>query len=225
MMPAVDLGASAVTFGPVTLVPGERAVLKDGRPVALTPKAFDLLAYLAANPGRLLTKDELMREVWPDTVVEESNLASNVFAIRRALGESADGERYIETVPKRGYRFIAPVSPLPSGVQSRLEPPVAAASATTDRRGPSVPHKSLLLVGRWMYVAAGVAVGAIAVAMLPASPTQNATTCRATFRNQRGIAMRAPGSAPSTRSTSPCHWSRFRPTAVISPSPWLELMA
>ena len=175
MMPAVDLGASAVTFGPVTLVPGERALLKDGRPVALPPKAFDLLAYLAANPGRLLTKAELMREVWPDTVVEESNLASNVFAIRKALGESADGERYIETVPKRGYRFIAPVSPLPSGVQSRLEPPVAAASATTDRRGPSVPHKSLLLVGRWMYVAAGVAVGALAVTMLPASPTQNAT--------------------------------------------------
>ena len=60
--------------------------------MALTPKAFDLLAYLAANPGRLLTKDELMREVWPDTVVEESNLASNVFAIEersvRALTES-----------------------------------------------------------------------------------------------------------------------------------------
>ena len=81
MIPAVDRNAFAIQFGPITLVPGERVLLKDGRPVALTPKAFDLLAYLAANPGRLLTKDELMREVWPDAVVEESNLASNVFAI------------------------------------------------------------------------------------------------------------------------------------------------
>jgi DNA-binding winged helix-turn-helix (wHTH) protein len=78
---------AGLTFGPITLVPGEGVVLKDGRPVALTPKAFDLLAYLAANPGRLLTKDELMREVWPDAMVEESNLAANVFAISKALGE------------------------------------------------------------------------------------------------------------------------------------------
>jgi eukaryotic-like serine/threonine-protein kinase len=80
-------------------------VLKDGQPIALTPKAFDLLAFLAANPGRLLTKDELLQAVWPDAVVEESNLSYHVFAIRRALGDSSDSDKYIETVPKRGYRF------------------------------------------------------------------------------------------------------------------------
>lgn len=106
----MDRPASSLQFGPVTLIPDERIVLKDGRPVPLTTKAFDLLAYLAANPGRLLTKNELMRAVWSDAVVEESNLAYNVFAIRKALGEGSDGERYIETVPKRGYRFIAPVT-------------------------------------------------------------------------------------------------------------------
>ena len=85
-------------------------MLKDGRPLVLTPKAFDLLAYMATNPGRLLTKDELMRAIWPDAVVEESNLAYTVFAIRKALGRGSDGGRYIENVPKRGYRFIAPVA-------------------------------------------------------------------------------------------------------------------
>src|SRR5262245_50313886 len=96
-------------FGPVTLVPDERVLLKDGHPVALTPKAFDLLVFLATNPGRLLTKDEILHSVWPDAVVEESNLAYHVFAIRKALGDGSDTDRYIETVPKRGYRFIVPV--------------------------------------------------------------------------------------------------------------------
>ena len=83
----------------------ERLLLRDGRPVPLTPKAFDVLAALAARPGRLMTKDELLKEVWPDSFVEESNLAYHVFALRRALGETADGESYVETVPKSGYRF------------------------------------------------------------------------------------------------------------------------
>src|SRR5688572_12379688 len=100
---------SRVQFGTVTLIPDERLLSKDGHPVSLTPKAFDLLVVLTANPGRLLTKEQLMQAVWPDATVEESNLAYHVFAIRKALGESADSDRYIETVPKRGYRFVAPV--------------------------------------------------------------------------------------------------------------------
>ena len=107
----VDSNGSAprLQFGTVTLIPSERLVLKDGRAVPFTPKAFDLLAVLAGNPGRLLTKEYLMQAVWPDVVVEESNLTYNIFAIRKALGESSDSARYIETVPKRGYRFVAPV--------------------------------------------------------------------------------------------------------------------
>ena len=93
----------------MTLIPHERVLLQDGQPVSLPPKAFELLAFLAANPGRLLTKDELLQAVWPDSVVEESNLAYTVFAIRKALGEGAESARYIETVPKRGYRFVVPV--------------------------------------------------------------------------------------------------------------------
>jgi DNA-binding winged helix-turn-helix (wHTH) protein/Tol biopolymer transport system component len=96
-------------FGDFTLDVSERLLLRDGCPVPLTPKAFDVLAALAARPGRLVTKDELLKEVWPDSFVEESNLAYHVFALRRALGTTAEGERYVETVPKRGYRFVASV--------------------------------------------------------------------------------------------------------------------
>jgi eukaryotic-like serine/threonine-protein kinase len=105
----VERPAARLEFGPLTLVPDEGVLLRDGKPVPLTPKAFELLAILAANPGRLLSKSELLQAVWPDAVVEESNLAYTIFAIRKALGESPESARYIETVPKRGYRFVAPV--------------------------------------------------------------------------------------------------------------------
>jgi Tol biopolymer transport system component/DNA-binding winged helix-turn-helix (wHTH) protein len=114
--------APSLQFGAVTLIPNERLVLKDGHAVPLTPKAFDLLVVLAANPGRLLTKEHLMQAVWPDTAVEESNLAYNVFAIRKALGENADADGYIETVPKHGYRFMAPVVLLENGRGSSSKP-------------------------------------------------------------------------------------------------------
>ena len=78
----------------------ERLLEREGQPVALTPKAFDLLAALVEQPGRLVSKDELLRKVWPDTFVEESNLAYNVFALRKALGDTAEEGRFIETVPE-----------------------------------------------------------------------------------------------------------------------------
>ena len=93
-----DPGGS-VCFGPFLLNPGERLLLREGRVVPLTPKAFDLLALLVANPGHLLSKDELIEKVWPGTFVEEANLAYNVSAIRKALGEGSETDRYIETVP------------------------------------------------------------------------------------------------------------------------------
>jgi DNA-binding winged helix-turn-helix (wHTH) protein/Tol biopolymer transport system component len=114
-----------LAFGPVTLIPDERLVLKNGQPVPLTPKAFDLLSVLASNPGRLLTKEQLMQAVWPDTVVEESNLTYHIFAIRKSLGDEGNGERYIETVPKRGYRFVAPVA------ETTVPKPEPTAAGTT----------------------------------------------------------------------------------------------
>ena len=104
--------SDGLQFGDFTLDVSERRLWRDGRSIPLPPKAFDVLAALAARPGRLMTKDELLKEVWPDSFVEEGNLAYHVFSFRRALGETADGESYVETVPKHGYRFVATVTPV-----------------------------------------------------------------------------------------------------------------
>lgn len=95
-------------FGPFLLDPGERRLLRDGEPVELKPKEFDLLAVLAERSGRLVTKDELMEALWPGVVVEENALSVQVSKLRSALGETARDWRYVETVPRAGYRF-APV--------------------------------------------------------------------------------------------------------------------
>jgi len=96
-------------FGPYRLAVAERLLLRAGDVVPLTPKAVDLLIMLVENRGRLVTKKELMNAVWPDSFVEEANLSYNVSLIRKALGEGESGRRYIDTVPKRGYRFVAEV--------------------------------------------------------------------------------------------------------------------
>ncbi len=96
-------------FGPFRLDAGERLLLREGESVPLTPKAFDLLLALVEHHGRLLEKDELLKLVWPDTFVEEANLSYNISLIRKALGDGENGQKYIETVPKRGYRFVVVV--------------------------------------------------------------------------------------------------------------------
>jgi len=133
-----------IRFGTVTFIPDERLLLKDGQPVPLTPKAFDVLAVLAANPGRLVTKEQLIEAVWPDTAVEESNLTYQIFAIRKALGEAADGEKYIETVPRKGYRFVAPLSAEPAA-------PVLAPAIASGRR-PVLGVAALLALAALAYV-------------------------------------------------------------------------
>jgi tetratricopeptide (TPR) repeat protein/DNA-binding winged helix-turn-helix (wHTH) protein len=96
-------------FGLFCLDSHRRALLRKGRPLALPPKALDLLTILVENSGRLITKEELLERVWPDTFVEEGNLTVNIFLLRKALGKGRKGQQYIETVPKRGYRFAARV--------------------------------------------------------------------------------------------------------------------
>ncbi|HKA22463.1 MAG TPA: tetratricopeptide repeat protein [Blastocatellia bacterium] len=88
--------------------PHERLLFRDGEPIPLTPKAFDMLLAFVENSGRLLEKEELMRSLWPDSFVEEANLSQNVSLLRKALGER-EGQKFIQTVPRRGYRFIADV--------------------------------------------------------------------------------------------------------------------
>lgn len=99
-------------FGPFHLNTSERQLLRDGRPVLLAPKAFEMLLVLVEKSGRLVEKDELMKTLWPDSFVEEANLNHHIWALRKALGEGSNGSRYIETVPRHGYRFAAGVREL-----------------------------------------------------------------------------------------------------------------
>src|SRR5215475_15119155 len=94
-------------FGLYRLDSAERLLIRDGEVVPLQPKVFDLLLTLVERHGRLLEKDDLMKLVWPDAIVEEANLANNISILRKTLSEN--GERFIETAPKRGYRFVTAV--------------------------------------------------------------------------------------------------------------------
>jgi eukaryotic-like serine/threonine-protein kinase len=96
-------------FGPFRLDAEERQLFRDGAPVSLPPKVFETLLALVEHNGHVQGKEELMKRVWPDTFVEENNLTKNISELRKVLGEGQNGGRYIETVPKRGYRFIASV--------------------------------------------------------------------------------------------------------------------
>src|SRR5437867_740948 len=102
-------GKCAFQFGPFRIDTEERLLFRGEEMVPLTPKAIETLLALVSNPGRVLEKDELMKLIWQDSFVEEGGLARNISLVRKALGETADEVRYIETIPKRGYRFVAAI--------------------------------------------------------------------------------------------------------------------
>jgi DNA-binding winged helix-turn-helix (wHTH) protein/tetratricopeptide (TPR) repeat protein len=129
-------------FGPFRLDAEERVLLRDGEPVQLTQKAFETLYVLVEKSGRVLEKDELMRRIWPDSFVEEATLAQNIFTLRKVLGETPDKNRYIETVPRRGYRFVAQVKEWSPGIQSSF--PLRHASTARETKSIAVlPFKPL----------------------------------------------------------------------------------
>jgi eukaryotic-like serine/threonine-protein kinase len=96
-------------FGPFRVDPGQRLLFRDNQPVPLQPKAFDTLLALVQNSGKVVLKEDLIKAVWPDTFVEESNLTQNIFVLRKILEDTAGQRRYIVTVPGRGYRFAQDV--------------------------------------------------------------------------------------------------------------------
>lgn len=122
-------------FGPFRLDGGERLLYQGGQPVPLTPRAIDTLLALVERHGRLVPKEELLREVWHDAFVEENNLAQHISMLRRVLARGGEGP-FIETVPKRGYRFVAPVTEAreePRAASPPAEVPAApVATANTD---------------------------------------------------------------------------------------------
>lgn len=141
-------------FGPFQLDPPERLLLCAGQPVPLPPKAFDLLLTLVDRSGHLVEKDELLKAVWPGAFVEEGNLAVTVSLVRKALNDDRGHHRYIETVSKRGYRFVADVKRLDEGeaipaAQETTPPPSAPvqaspANAVTSRLPEAVANRKFL---------------------------------------------------------------------------------
>jgi DNA-binding winged helix-turn-helix (wHTH) protein/Tfp pilus assembly protein PilF len=97
-------------FGPFQLDLNDRLLTRAGEVISLRPKATEILVRLVTNAGQLIKRDVLLKEVWPDTFVEESNLSQTIFTLRKALGDDRSDPRYIETVPRRGYRFVAEVT-------------------------------------------------------------------------------------------------------------------
>ena len=131
------------SFGPFHFFPAQQLLLEDEMPVRLGSRALEILAALVERPGELVSKDELTRRVWPNTVVEESNLKVNVAALRRALGEGQPGRRYIATVSGRGYCFVAPVEHAnPERHQCVRAPPPSPRTICRPRR----PEQSGVLI-------------------------------------------------------------------------------
>jgi DNA-binding winged helix-turn-helix (wHTH) protein len=108
LLPASHRSVNGVYhFGSFSVNLAEKQLQRQGEPIRLAPKTFDLLAVLIQNQGRLVTKERLLAEVWPHVFVEEANLSVNIASLRKVL--EGDEQQYIETVPKRGYRFVARV--------------------------------------------------------------------------------------------------------------------
>lgn len=165
-------------FGPFRLDVRERLLLRDDEPVTLPPKAFETLVALVENSGHLLTKEDLMKRLWPDTFVEEANLANNISLLRKVLEDDRQMFKYIETVPKRGYRFVASVERLTEQSEN-LTPNVEAVrpeSPDTDQPAFSYGARNRLLfalVGL-LVVAAGIGYYFLrwrAAARIPAAPS------------------------------------------------------
>src|SRR5215469_17450233 len=97
------------SFGPFVLDPVEKTLCRDRKTLSLPAKAFETLLALLEKRGHVVAKAELMSRIWPNTFVEEATLAQNIFTLRKILNDSPEDHQYIETVPRRGYRFVAPV--------------------------------------------------------------------------------------------------------------------
>ncbi len=125
-------------FGPFQIDKLNHVLLRDGETIPLKPKVYDTLLLLVENRERVIEKEELLRRLWPDTIVEEANLSQNVYLLRKVLGENANGETYIQTLPKRGYRFVATVNEI---LSNRTADTVAEVQVIQDQQPLSKPRR------------------------------------------------------------------------------------
>ena len=144
-------------FGPFRMEVTERRLLRGGLAVPLQPKVFNTLLALVENSGHLLKKADLMARLWPETFVEEATLARNISDLRKALGDGQGGKKYIETVSKQGYRFVARVEPAADAVGGRLAPSGEGTGAGAERTLAVLPFLSLGADERDEVLGAGLA--------------------------------------------------------------------
>ena len=174
-------------FGDFALDADQRVLFREDKPVALTPKVFETLLVLVEQHGRIVCKDELMERLWPDSFVEETNLTFNIQRLRKALGDKARQPRYVETVSKRGYRFIAEVTE----VQDDSFPPLRATSlgnANGNGTGVAIEHKQQSLPnGRTKLL---VVIAAVSIAILIAGAVSlSYVVTRLNHHNSSGFAQ------------------------------------
>ena len=136
----------AISFGPYRLLAAQRLLLEGDKPVRLGSRAFDILTALVERAGEVVGKEELIARAWPKTFVEEANLKIQVSALRRALGDGQGGNRYVVTVPGRGYNFVAPIR---REEPSRASPPPTIAPAALH----NLPFATTRMIGREETVA------------------------------------------------------------------------
>ena len=173
-------GTVSYEFDLFCLIPSEHQLLREGTPVPLPPKTFETLVLLVENNGHLIEKEELMRRLWPDTFVEEANLTHHIWTLRKALGDTGNGQRYIQTVPRRGYRFVAdvhldskqPLAPNVSGDSEQSEILSSVRPAET-RAGAlwSVTRNRVLAVS--LIVATVIGLGIVAYNRMRSRPPVN----------------------------------------------------
>src|SRR5580700_8308032 len=143
---AAAVDDESFVFGSFRLIPAQRMLLDDGKPLRLGSRALDILIALVEHPGKTLPKEQLIARAWPDTVVDEGALRVHVAALRKALGEGRAGRRYIANIPGRGYSFVAPVT----RERARPATPSPNAAAESD----NLPAPLMRIIGRHDVIAA-----------------------------------------------------------------------
>jgi DNA-binding winged helix-turn-helix (wHTH) protein/tetratricopeptide (TPR) repeat protein len=194
-------------FGPFVLDPGRQTLFRDDQVVAITRKAFEILLALVRCNGEAISKDDLLKTVWPDSFVEEANLSQNIFMLRKALGDTAEERRYIVTLPGRGYRFAAPIRAISNTGEALIAQLRTRAEIVIEESGeapanaPPPPLPSLRLSARgtrkWVWpglIAAAVAFAATFAILLirhhpPASISEKDSILVADFTNLTGDAV------------------------------------
>ena len=176
-------------FGPFRVDPEKEVLQRDGNPIPLQPKTFQVLLVLVRHNQEVVTKDDLMKTVWPDTFVEEANLSRNIFLLRKALGESPQDHRYVVTVPGRGYRFAEEVQFVP-------EQPLNIVAASHSKVQVEVKESS-----RWPWLA--IAAGVLATAVVAFAAVVAYRWHRQQRQQEREALTAVPFTALPGRATSP----------------------